>query len=597
MSELLAKLKFTSVLQLAFFAPSSYRDLRLTDTIIDGAFQATNARVLQVFNTPKRFVARLFSSNFDEEIEAVFFGAKPWQKAQFLVGSELLLYGKMQTGFGLPQIVQPIKTTRVDGITPIYKTKLQNRVVLDIYKKLLTRENLEKENLPKWAIDQVLEIHFPTDMISHNFDGERLKALKFCEIYWFLKTLSTKRVVNPSQNALMHDPETFIKSLPFKLTADQLKAIDDIKKDLSKNDQAKRLIAGDVGCGKTMVILATAFMVGSGKTLLMAPTTLLANQLYEEANKYLSNHLKITLITQKTKDKNLDLNDIDLIIGTHALLYMELPPAKALIIDEQHRFGTAQRNQLSLLASSGDKKPHFFQFSATPIPRSLAMIQSSLLDISTIKTMPFSKDITTKIIGRDGFRQLLDHINDQLSQNAQVLIVYPHIESSETSNYQSLEEASAFWQKHFESVYITHGKDKEKEAVLLEFREKGKILLATTVIEVGISLPRLNTIVIAGAERLGLATLHQLRGRVGRMGQKSWCFFYTNHPQNERLNELASTLDGFKVAELDLKTRDSGDILSGVVQSGANFVWFDIGSDEELLIRAKSIISKGNFSG
>jgi ATP-dependent DNA helicase RecG len=161
------------------------------------------------------------------------------------------------------------------------------------------------------------------------------------------------------------------------------------------------------------------------------------------------------------------------------------------------------------------------------------------------------------------------------------------VEESENFGYQSIEEGKDFWLKYFEGVYITHGKDKKKEEVLVEFREKGNILITTTVIEVGISLPRLTTIVIVGAERLGLATLHQLRGRVGRYGQKGYCFLYTNDKNNKRLQEFAKTLDGFKIAELDLKFRKAGDIIDGKLQSGETFQYFDETKDLKILEEAK----------
>lgn len=586
MIEKLEKLKFNSILQLTFFAPSEYRDLRLHSSYKVGEFSTIQCKIFGANSTPKLFSVKLFAHNLNCYIDAIFFNAKQWQKAQFVDGEEITLYGKINFGFNGLQIVQPIKVTSTNIITPIYKTHLQNRTILEIYKNLLTKENLEKELLPNNVIDMVLNIHFPTEKIPHINDY--LYALKFCEIFYFLKQISKKKLVMPSSKALLNDPELFINSLPFKLTQDQLRTIQQIKLDLSKDIQAKRLIVGDVGCGKTMVILATAFMVGKNKTILMAPTTLLANQLYEEAKKYLNNFLKIALVSSKQKCDT--LQEIDLIVGTHALLYIELPKAKTIIVDEQHKFGTNQRKLLSDLVASGKEKAHFFQFSATPIPRSLAMIQSSLINISTIKTMPFKKDITTAIITKENFKDLLKHIELQIANNAQIIIVYPHIESSEKSSYQSLEEASGFWLKNFNNVYVTHGKDKLKDELLLDFRENGDILLATTVIEVGISLPRVNTVVVAGAERLGLATLHQIRGRAGRMGQKSWCFFYTNNIKNERLNELAKTLDGFKVAELDLKLRDSGDLLSGVVQSGANFKYFDLSTDENILQEVKDIL-------
>jgi len=169
------------------------------------------------------------------------------------------------------------------------------------------------------------------------------------------------------------------------------------------------------------------------------------------------------------------------------------------------------------------------------------------------------------------------------------------VEESEQIPYQSLDESRGFWEERFENVYVTHGKDKEKEEVLLAFREKGDILLATTVVEVGISLPRLTLIVIVGAERLGLATLHQLRGRVGRNGLKSWCYLFTNTPKNERLQKFCQTTNGFDIAKLDLKFRDSGDIIDGTIQSGQKFKWLDMAEDEMVIdmakVRLRSIIT------
>jgi len=261
-----------------------------------------------------------------------------------------------------------------------------------------------------------------------------------------------------------------------------------------------------------------------------------------------------------------------------------------VMVDEQHRFGTKQRASLEALVSSGEKKPHFLQFSATPIPRTQAMMESELLDVSLITTTPFEREVLTQTIGKQDFPNLLTHIKEEISEEHQVLIIYPLVEESSEVPYQSLEESTAFWKKNFDDVYMTHGKDKKKEEVLLEFREKGNILLATTVVEVGISLPRLTLIVIVGAERLGLATLHQLRGRVGRNGLKSWCYLYSNNQNNFRLDQFTKTTNGFEIAKLDLKFRDSGDILDGTIQSGQKFKWLDMGEDDEIVSHAKSRI-------
>ena len=226
------------------------------------------------------------------------------------------------------------------------------------------------------------------------------------------------------------------------------------------------------------------------------------------------------------------------------------------------------------------------QFSATPIPRTLSMIQSSFAEFSFLKQMPFEKHIHTQILQSMDFGELLTHIKSQIAKGKQVAVIYPLVEGSESSNYQGLEEAQGFWRANFANVYVTHGKDKEKEQVLREFRERGDVLLSTTVVEVGISLPRLSTIVIVGAERLGLASLHQLRGRVGRNGGSGFCFLFTklkNPPT--RLREFCETLDGFKIAEIDLKNRQSGDILNGAFQHGATFEYYDY--EEEITQAAK----------
>jgi ATP-dependent DNA helicase RecG len=235
-----------------------------------------------------------------------------------------------------------------------------------------------------------------------------------------------------------------------------------------------------------------------------------------------------------------------------------------------------------------EKRPHFLQFSATPIPRTQAMMESELIDVSLITSTPFKRDIETRIIDRGDFSELLAHIKREIAVGHQVLIVYPLVEESREIPYQSIDEGRGFWEGRFQNVFITHGKDKKKDEVLLEFRERGDILLATTVVEVGISLPRLTVVVIVGAERLGLATLHQLRGRVGRLGLKSWCYLFTNDKKNGRLHHFSRTTSGFEIAKLDLKFRSGGDILDGTIQSGLQFKWLDLMEDEDIIEIAKS---------
>jgi ATP-dependent DNA helicase RecG len=338
-----------------------------------------------------------------------------------------------------------------------------------------------------------------------------------------------------------------------------------------------------------MIILASAVMAYPQKSILMAPTSLLAIQIYEEALQYLPKEMKIALVMQgKSKEEYLEA---DFIVGTHAILYKDdMPHAPLVMVDEQHRFGTKQRALLENMMALEEKKPHFLQFSATPIPRTQALMHSELIDVSLITTTPFDKDISTIVTGKEDFPYLLENIRDEISQKHQVLIVYPLVEESKEIPYQSLDEGRGFWEKKFKNVYLTHGKDKKKEKVLREFRDKGDILLATTVVEVGISLPRLTLIVIVGAERLGLATLHQLRGRVGRLGLKSYCYLFTNSKKNNRLESFTQTISGFEIAKLDLKFRKSGDILDGTVQSGSQFKWLSLADDEHIVKVAKERI-------
>lgn len=218
------------------------------------------------------------------------------------------------------------------------------------------------------------------------------------------------------------------------------------------------------------------------------------------------------------------------------------------------------------------------------------MLNAQLIDFSFIRDVPFKKEILTRVIGKKDFSHLFSHLRNEIAQGHQAIIVYPLVEESQSIDYASLSEGSSFWQKHFEGVFVTSGKDKEKQEVLDAFREKGCILLATTVVEVGISLPRVSTIVIVAPERLGLATLHQLRGRVSRNGLKGYCYLYTHSVNDERLKAFAATLSGFEIAELDLKYRNSGDLLSGDRQSGDAFMYVDMESDEAIIHRVQDLL-------
>jgi ATP-dependent DNA helicase RecG len=480
----------------------------------------------------------------------------------------------------------PKKVSNIGAITPKYKSALRSDVMFRLTREMLQYEYLREEGVPDDIIAAILPLHFPNAELleTKELPASALEALKYLELYTYMKQLATKRRYFHSLVSHAQDYKPFSANLPFHLTQEQIAAIEDIQKDLRKDVAAKRMVVGDVGSGKTMVILASAYMMMPYKSILMAPTTILANQLYEEALKFLPD-MKIALVTNRTKKSSLE--EYDFIIGTHALLYRELPEAALVMVDEQHRFGTQQRNLLEKMIAKGTKRPHYLQFSATPIPRTLAMIESAHIDVSLITSTPYKKDIDSCVIHKSDFKELIEHIRLEIAKDNQILIVYPLVEESESIGYQSIDEARGYWEKNFENVYITHGKDSHKEQVLLDFRDKGDILIATTVVEVGISLPRLTTVVIVGAERLGLSTLHQLRGRVSRTGLKGYCYLYTNQNSSERLEEFVKTSSGFDIANLDLKYRKSGDLLRGINQSGSQFRWVDFAEDSAIVAKVK----------
>ncbi|MDQ1264601.1 MAG: ATP-dependent helicase RecG [Campylobacterota bacterium] len=584
------KLGIASWCDLALLIPHSYEDLRLHTKLQPhndskkALPQLIDATIESLIRAKNSLQINFYAHNFAFSIKGVIFNPKRYMLHQYKEGERNYYYGTIECKSGFCTMSMPKKVTNIGQITPKYKTPLRNDVMLKFVQNNLTKERLTEEGLREDVAQEILALHFPTQLPSKELDVKALNALKYAELFNYMKTLSKKRRYFSSMTNKCQGYLEWAKNLPFELTREQFDAIEDIKNDFLKDVAARRVVVGDVGSGKTMVILASAFMMYPHRSILMAPTTILANQLYEEAQKFLP-YAKAILVTNKTKKQ--DLEGFDFIIGTHALLHRELPYASLVMVDEQHRFGTLQRSMLEKLVSQGDKRAHFLQFSATPIPRTQAMIESAHIDVSLITTTPFKKDITSKIIRKNDFKNLLEHIKNEINKDNQVLLVYPLVEQSDMMEYQSIEEARGYWEKNFDGVYVTHGADKEKEATLLEFREKGNILVATTVVEVGISLPRLSTVVIVGAERLGLSTLHQLRGRVSRTGLKGHCFLYTNQKEPARLEHFTKTTSGFDIAELDLKYRKSGDLLKGANQSGKEFKWVDLAEDEEIVKQVK----------
>lgn len=577
-----------NLLELALLVPKGYDNQFLSNDLAQSPLVA-KVEILR-YSAHARFAhVDVFLPDWNRYAKMLIFHPKHYHMMVFRAGSSHIVSAKTDHKDGLvlmqPKILQ--KSERIVPRIALPKGIAQHKA-LAFLQEHITETALIGEGIPAHYAHAIEAVFHPTQEFvqafyeNGGFNAQTLEALKFVEITNYLRKRPIVREF-PAPKIPLRSPQDFIDSLPFVLTNDQHKAILDIENDLHSKNATRRVVMGDVGCGKSVVMFACAFMVFPSLCVLLAPSVLLAHQLYEEAQKFLPN-LNIALVLAGKNPPN--FQSANLLIGTHALLSRKLPREPVLVmIDEQHRFGVRHRNLLAKMPI----RPHMIQFSATPIPRTLAMIESNFVRLSLIKQQPFVRNVTTKIIRKDGFRELLSHLHHEIEQGRQAAIIYPLREESDTMPYRSLAEAQEFWEKEFGIVHLTHSKDKDKDKVLLDFRENGKILLSTTVIEVGISLPRLCTIVISGAEHFGLATLHQLRGRVSRTGRDGYCYLFTHSDNISRLESFAATNNGFEIAELDLSLRKSGDILGGERQSGMGLVFFDPTTDMEILKLAQKI--------
>jgi ATP-dependent DNA helicase RecG len=569
--------------------PKKYENRFLSKKITLNTINVFEAKIQSILKNKNTLIIMMYLPLFSQTLKAIIFNPKNFHMSCFGINQRYNILAKISEDiYGNSQIIQPKIIPKVDIIHTIY-TRIAYKSYIE---QNMNKDNLKCFNMPDKIINILLQIHNPSfdffkdNLLNGKYENQALYALKYIELFLHLSALKTKRRNYPSLYKLDNDITSFILSLPFNLTKGQKNTISQIQKDFISNNATKRIIMGDVGCGKTIVMLASAMIAIPRKSLIMAPTSILAKQIYNEAKKHIPNNINIQLIS---KDDKTPLNpDSHIFIGTHVLLYRELVKDIALVmIDEQHKFGTKQRYYLNNKFKKGKKKIHTLQFSATPIPRTMFMIESAIIDFSFITDTPFEKNIISRIIFKKHFPNLIKHIEKEINKNHQIIIVYPLVEQSENINYKSLEEAKEFWTRRFKNTYFAHGKDKEKELIIKEFKEKGSILLSTTMVEVGISLPRVSTMIVVGAERFGLSTLHQLRGRLSRIGLKGYLFLFTNKEKHERLEEFIKTKSGFDIANLDLKYRNSGDLLKGKIQSGKEFKYVDMNDDLDIINEVK----------
>ncbi|MGE5086880.1 MAG: ATP-dependent DNA helicase RecG [Bacillota bacterium] len=492
-----------------------------------------------------------------------------------------------------------------DALIPLY-TEIEGLATAKIMKlvrlALMQIAEWPEEALPKWMRDKynlksrkdaLMEIHHPDPHKVQEyieFKSAAQRRLIFEEFFWMELYLASKKAGFQKEGApQIANPGTKLvaleKALPFQMTGAQRRVFNEVKADLEKSHPMHRMIQGDVGSGKTLVcFMAAVYAAESGyQTCLMAPTEILAEQHYKNACKLLEPlGIRISMLVGKTKAAerrevlaDLQAGNVDLIIGTHALIENEVQFTNLglVIIDEQHRFGVEQRG---VLKNKGDS-PHFLVMTATPIPRTLAMTVYGDLDVSIIDEMPAGRSpIQTRAIFENKRPQALQFMLEQLQKGRQAYFVYPLVEESEKIDLKNAVEEFEKLKAQFPAVKfgLLHGKMKpdEKDQVMGQFRRHEiQVLVSTTVIEVGVDVPNANIMIIEHAERFGLSQLHQLRGRVGRGEYKSFCILIMGYAVSEegkqRTEMMEKTSDGFKIAEFDLEMRGPGEFM-GTRQSG-----------------------------
>lgn len=453
-------------------------------------------------------------------------------------------------------------------------------------------------------IDALKIVHSPKDESSLK---SAIRTLKYEELFTYMKNLyflKKKKEIHDksySKNIDLEKVREFIDNLPFKLTLDQLKVINEMLFDLKSDVKMNRLLQGDVGSGKTIVafVLSYACYLSGYQSAFMAPTEVLAVQHYQNAINLFNNYdLKLGLLTGKTslKEKKeiyerVKSGDIDLLIGTHSLINDKVVwnNLGLVITDEQHRFGVNQRLKLKNKADNLD----VLLMSATPIPRTYALTLYGDTDVSSIKTMPKGrKPIITLVKKKDEIKSVLERIYEEIKNKRQVYVISPMIEENEDTDYTNVYDLKHKFELAFKNykTKILHGKmsKEEKDEVMEEYKNnKINILISTTVIEVGVDVKNATVMVIFDADRFGLSTLHQLRGRVGRNNMQSYCFLISDK-NAKRLKIMEEVNDGYKISEEDFKLRGEGDLF-GNKQSGAiNFKLSDIRRDYELLLKVKN---------
>jgi len=570
-------------------------------------------------------------------MDLVWFQYSKWLKEQLPINKEVYIFGKInvfnrQFSMPHPEIEAEENKEGDTRLKPIYPSseKLTKRGLGQRFFQNALRNickeipNLIEENFPEYMMKTFkfmsrqhtfLNIHFPKD--KEHFDKADYR-LKFEESFFFqlgygLKKLhhKTQSHGNPFPIIGDHFNDFYENHLPFELTNAQKRVLKEIRIDMKRPIQMNRLLQGDVGSGKTMVALLTMLiaMDNGFQSCLMAPTEILAQQHYNGIKELLDKTgINIRILTGSSKaaerriiHEELENGTLSILVGTHAVLEdkVKFKNLGLAIIDEQHRFGVAQRAKLW---AKNKIPPHILVMTATPIPRTLAMSFYSDLDVSVIDEMPVGRKPIITAHRREKDRlYVYNFCKDEIKKGRQIYFVYPLIEESETLDYKNLMEGLEHVMEYFSEYNVTmlHGKMKpdEKDAAMAYFASgKAEIMVATTVIEVGVNVPNASVMVIESSERFGLSQLHQLRGRVGRGAEQSYCILMTSDKLSKesrtRIKTMTETNDGFKISEVDMQLRGPGDIL-GTQQSGVvDFKRLDLINDSAIIKTTKNTVEK-----
>ena len=631
-TNLLKKKKINNIFDLLWKLPKSHTDRSLSSKIKDlriGEIQTiTITPKKYFFSRIKNLPNKVLCSDETGELDCIFFNSyEGYIKKILPLGKEVTVSGKVGRFRNKYQITNPkyisedasfIKQKHNNySLTEGISEKVYNRIIKQIIDQLPILDEWHSKDLIKkfdsisWN-ESIKELHKPGN--KENYKKNFYKRLAYDEIFsTFLvnseirkKIKKTKKI---NKNINIKKQNLIIKDLDFKLTKDQLKSLKEINNDLSSSTKMFRLLQGDVGSGKTIVSLLAAFNVinSNFQVSMMAPTEILARQHYNLAKKILPKNVNVALISGKSNYKQkkeilnrLSNHNIDIIFGTHAIFQKKVIFKKLglIIIDEQHKFGVNQRKKLS---DKGGKDCDVLLMTATPIPRTLTMTIYGDMDISIIREKPAArKPIQTYSKLESKINDVILFIKKQIKLNNQVFWVCPLIEESKKIDHSSAIKKFEYLNKIFPNqVGLLHGKtnNEDKEIILNNFlKNKFKILVSTTIIEVGIDFPNANVIIIENANKFGLSQLHQLRGRVGRGGKQSTCILMlkSNLSENakKRINILKNSNDGFVISEEDMKIRGFGDVL-GFKQSGVkNFKLADPIHNNNLFLLAEKEIRR-----